>query len=211
MKPCAVRRAFVLATVLAWSVTAVAVSRPALAANPGKPAPAINDNDGSGWKTGARWIQFRAGYAKAQGVDEPDGGGGYGFGFQRMMSDRMSLGINLQHDLLGTFGAASKIEIPVVLEMLWHYRWSAGLYPYVGGGVGAAYRYTYRTGDDQSSWQPMLSLTIGTDYPIGKNKVLGLDIRLAGVSSDEPQNPVFGEEGPRSVHWSMKLTYAVTY
>jgi hypothetical protein len=76
--------------------------------------------------------------------------------------------------------------------------------------VGAAYRYTYRTGDDFSSWQPVLSFSTGTNFPVGKNSVLGLDLRMAGVSSDAPDNPVFGTEEPRSIHWSFKLTYAVT-
>jgi outer membrane protein W len=169
-------------------------------------------NAAPAWKSGSNWIMLRAGYAKAQGQDEPDGAGGYGFGFRHMLSDRMSLGLNVQHDLLGTFGAASKIEVPVVLEMLWHFHWSAGLYPYVGGGVGAAWRKTYRTGADQSGWQPMYAFNLGSDFPIGKNSALGLDLRMEGVSSDQLEpNPVFGPEEPRSVHWSFKLTYAVTY
>ena len=205
-------RASRFATLLALAVFGtLALSHRALAAD--APAPANKaTEENPGWKTGSNWLMLRAGYAKAQGENEPDGAGGFGFGFRRMVSNRMSLGLNVQRDLLGTFGAASKIEVPAMIEMLWHFHWKTGLYPYAGGGVGAAWRKTYRTGDDQSSFQPVVGLNLGTDFPIGKNNTLGLDLRMEGVSSDQIEpNPVFGAEEPRSVHWSFKLTYGVTY
>ena len=212
MKQWGMWRASRFATLLA--LAAICLSVPPLARAAQAPAgkSGAANADAAAWKNGANWLMLRAGYAKAQGQNEPDGAGGYGFGFRRFVSDRLSLGLNVQHDLLGTFGAASKIEVPVMFEMLWHFHWNAGLYPYFGGGVGAAWRKTYRTGNDQSSYQPMLGFNAGTDLPIGAHNTLGLDLRMEGVSSDQMvPNPVFGEEEPRSVHWSFKLTYGVTY
>ncbi len=175
------------------------------------PARAQTMNEAA-WKPGAQWMSLRAGYAKMQARNAPDGNVGWGFGYSQMVSRRLSLGVNFQQDLLGKFGGAALIDFPLAFEALWHFRWNTGLRPYAGGGLGSVYRLTYRTGADQGNFQPMYFGTIGMNAPIDKAHVLGLDVRLAGVSSDRlTPDPVFGAEKPRSAHWSVKLNYALTY
>jgi hypothetical protein len=164
------------------------------------------------WRTGAQWLSLRAGYAKMEARNAPSGNFGWGFGYSQMVSRRLSLGMNLQQDLLGKFDGSALIDLPLGFEALWHFRWNTGVRPYVGGGLGSVYRLTYRTGADHGSFQPMYFGSIGMNAPIDKAHVLGLDVRLAGVSSDRiAADPVFGAEKPRAAHWSVKLNYALTY
>ena len=164
------------------------------------------------WKQGAQWMSLRAGYAKSETRFAPNGNFGWGFGYSRMVSRRISLGANFEQDLLGKFGGASMLDFPVVFETQWHFAWRTALRPYFGLGMGAVYRKTYRTGADRSNIQPAYTGSVGVNTPIDKNHLLGLDVRLSGVSSDRPgENPVFQNEKPRNGHWGVKLVYALTY
>jgi outer membrane protein W len=164
------------------------------------------------WNTGAQWLSVRFGYAKAQGHFTPNGGVGYGFGYSRMVSKRLSMGMSFEHDLLGKFAGSALIEMPLAVEALWHFHMRSAFVPYTGMGIGGAYRKTYRTGADESSIQPLYFGSLGVNVPVGIHHVFGLDTRLAGVSSDrEGSDPVFGFEKARSVHWGVKVNYALTY
>jgi opacity protein-like surface antigen len=164
------------------------------------------------WKTGGQWLSIRAGYAKAQTRNGPNGNFGWGFGYSQMVSRKVSLGANFQQDLLGKFGGAALIDMPLAFESLWHFKLKGGLHPYVGGGLGTVYRKAYRTGDDWSNFQPMYFGSFGANVPVDKSHLLGLDVRIEGVSSDQmTDNPVFLSEKSRSVHWSIKINYATTY
>ena len=144
------------------------------------------------------------------------------------------------YDLLGRFGGAAEIEIPLTLEVARHSRWGAAVYPYVGIGAGAFYHKRYRTGADESGFTPGRYLVCGMHVPIRKQGLLGLDVRMATV--DKPDaNPAFpGPDGDRSklddllvdlkgpsspdmpllfaetesksrTLWSVKLDYSITY
>lgn len=203
MKLSGIRRAARMAGPLAF--TAAALLGVAL------PAGAEMMNE-SAWRQGAQWMCLRAGYAKVETRNAPNGNFGWGFGYRQMVSNRLSIGANFQQDLLGKMGGAALIDMPVAVEALWHFNWTTALRPYAGGGLGSVYRKTYRTGADHSNFQPMYFTSVGVDAPIDKAHVLGLDVRLAGVSSDQlVPDPVFGPEKPRTVHWSVKLNYALTY
>jgi len=161
------------------------------------------------WQKGASWVTFRAGYAKSLEGGAPDGMGGYGFGFSRMLSHRVSFGVFVHHELLGKFGGAAQIEIPMTAEYAFHLRWKTALRPYVGLGVGAFYHKVYRSGADRADLLPATIYKFGADTPLGVHSVLGVDARLASVASDdETLDPVFGRDKPTSLRWSVKLGYS---
>jgi hypothetical protein len=164
------------------------------------------------WKPGAQWMSLRFGYAKAQGRFDPNGNVGWGFGYTRVVSKRLSLGANFQQELLGKFAGSALIELPTLFEAQWHFTLKTSLRPYVGAGVGGVYRKTYRTGADHSEFEPEYAGLMGANVPIDKSHLFGLDLRVAAVSTDQVgPNPVFGDEKTRSVHWGIKFTYALTY
>jgi hypothetical protein len=161
------------------------------------------------WKDGSRWFSFRAGYAKSLEGGAPNAMAGYGFGLSKMLSDRVSLGFFLHHELLGKFGGAAQIEIPITAEYAFHLRWNTALRPYVGMGVGAFYHKIYRSGADRTEMQPAAIFKFGADAPLDGRNLIGIDARLAAVTSDdETVDPVFGKSKPSSLRWSIKLNYS---
>lgn len=172
-------------------------------------AEVLNDK---AWDPGAQWLSLRFGYAKEEGKFSPNGNIGGGFGYSRMVSKRLSMGVNLQHDLLGKFGGGALIAIPATFEVLWHFKWNTPLRPYVGGGMQAVYRKTYRTGADNSTMEPGYCFSIGANAPIDKAHVLGLDTRIASVSNlSWSTDPVFLTRRPENILVSVKLSYSLTY
>ncbi len=161
---------------------------------------------------GAQWLTLRFGYAREMGTFSPDGNVGYGFGYTRMVSRKLSFGANVQHDLLGKFGASALIAVPAMFEVTWHFRWPTTLRPYVGAGIGTTYRKIYRTGGDTSSMEPAYSASVGADVPIDGSHLLGADLRLANVANAGwSVDPVFGIRRPNNLLVSLKLTYSLTY
>ena len=164
------------------------------------------------WQKGARWASFRVGYAKSLEGGAPNAMGGYGFGLSRMLSDRVALGFFLHHELLGKMSGAAQIEIPITAEYAFNLKWNTALRPYVGVGVGAFYHKIYRSGADRTELQPGAIFKLGADTALDANNVLGVDARLAAVSSDdETVDPVFGKSKPNSLRWSIKLNYSRTF
>src|SRR5262245_44692701 len=123
-----------------------------------------------------------------------------------------SIGGFVEYDVLSRFGTASEIEVPAAVELTRHIMWKSTAKPYLGIGIGPFYRKLYNTGSDFSVVRTSGFLTTGVDAPIASNQLLGFDIRLARVMSENnPVNPVFGGGQNEATHWSMKLTYAIDY
>ena len=176
------------------------------------PASAQPDLNAGAWNQGAQWLSLRFGYAREVGRFSANGNVGYGFGYSRMVSKRLSLGANLQHDLVGKFHGSALIELPLTFEALWHFRMRTPLHPYVGGGYAAVYRKLYRTGNDTSDIQPAPSVNFGLNTAVDKNHVLGVDMRFSRVANEQwTFDPVFLIRRPTTTHWSIKLNYALTY
>jgi len=191
------------------------------------------------WASGQNWLSVRVGYAKSTAVGSGDGGGGYGFGYSRMLApvkvhkasffkQGYSLGAYVHHELLGRFGAATEVEVPVTVEMLRHYKWKTALRPYLGLGGGGFYRKTYRTGNDLRNINPGVYVALGANVPIQKGQLLGFDLRVIRLNAEnDPVNPIFGGGGsksrhqaplpsgrprnPGAFHWSAKINFALTY
>ena len=195
---------------LALAAVLGATLLPAAAFAAGAPAKEyLNDR---AFTPGAQWLSVRFGYARERGRFSPDGNVGYGFGYSRMVSRKLSLGANIQHDLLGKFRGAALIAMPATFEAVWHFRWPTPMHPYIGAGMGTVYRKTYRSGADFSSMEPSYSANLGADVPVDKAHLLGVDLRLANVANDSwSVDPVFGLRRPSSLLISFKLNYSLTY
>jgi hypothetical protein len=164
------------------------------------------------WTPGSQWISFRGGYVRNLDQRGANGNVGYGVAYGRMVSRRLMLGGSVDHNLLGRFGPASQIEVPVSVEALWHYRWKAPVSPFFGFGFAAVFNKTYRTGDDSSDIQPSTFFAIGLNTPIDHNSLLGVHVRLSSVSSDaEYDNPAFGGFKPSTGRISAKLAWTRAY
>jgi len=176
------------------------------------PAPAADRLNDSAWNPGAQWMSLRFGYARERGTFSPNGNVGYGMGYSRMVSKRLSLGANVQHDLLGKFSGSALVAVPFTVEALWHFKWNTSLVPYAGAGLAAVYRKTYRTGADASSVEPGYGLTVGANMPIDKSHLLGLDVRMSSVANNGwSHDPVFLHRRPANPLLSIKLNYSLTY
>lgn len=186
----------------------------------------------SPWSEGRVWMFVRAGYAGSNAPASGHGGTGYGFGFSRMLSPshvnqwsvfgveplgflnwtlfkRASLGVSTQYDVIGTFGSASEIEIPVTLDLSRHFGLNSQMSPYLGFGGGWFYRKSYQTGGDTGRTVPGFYVSGGFNVPIAERQVLGLDVRLASVDGENtPPNPVFGTGTSSALHISAKVNLA---
>lgn len=164
--------------------------------------------DADPWAKGAQWISFRGGYVKSLSENAADGNVGYAMSYSRMVSKRLMFGASVDHDLLGKFGGASQIEIPMSAELLWHLRWKTPVRPFFGLGFGAYFSKTYRTGDDHADFQPGGYFAFGLNTPIDHNSLLGVHVKLASVSSDaDHPNPVFGRAEPSAGRVAAKLAW----
>jgi hypothetical protein len=172
------RAAALLATLLACAATA-----PGFAADSAVTTTNL-------FKRGSQWMALRVGYAKGSGEVAPDGMVGGGFGYRRFVLDGWAFGGFVQYDVLGRFGSAADISVPITLEVTRHTRWGSSLFPYVGVGAGAYYHKYYRTGMDESGFTPGRYLTFGAQTPIRTGGLLGVDIRMAVVDKLD-DNPVF--------------------
>jgi len=221
---------------------AAALMAAALAGAVAVPVFAAGSPDAAGdiLKRGSQWMSARAGYAKASGGTAPSGLVGGGFGYRRFVLDKWSVGGFVHYELLGRFGDAAEIAVPLTLEVVRHVRWGAAVYPYAGIGAGVFYYKRYRTGADESGFAPGRYLICGMQVPVRKQGLLGLDVRMARVDRLD-EGPVFsGPNGDRSkiddllvdlkgptspdmpllfsamesksrTLWSVKLDYSITY
>jgi hypothetical protein len=161
------------------------------------------------WNKGRSWVSLRVGYARSSESGAADGNFGAGAGYARFLSSHWSLGLVVQGDLLGKFGAGAEIEYPVTLELLRHYQWKTAVRPYLGFGGGAYYHKYYRTGDDTADWRSGFYLAGGLNAPVSPHMQIGVDGRVQFVSGDPSvNNPLFGPEGAQLTQYGLKLVVA---
>jgi hypothetical protein len=164
------------------------------------------------WNKGSRWLSLRAGYAKSTEERAPNGNIGYGFGYTQFLSRKWAVSAFVHHEVLGRYGHAAQFEVPFTAELTRHFRWKTPLRPYLGMGGGAFYHKTYRTGEDTGSFHNGFYFTGGFNTTLDARHLLGVDTRVAFVDGDENiSDPVFGPGHSNSVHWSVKLNWALAY
>ena len=190
-----IRRELVVACVIALALGIVTAVAPARAA-------------GDPWADDARWVSFRVGMAKTAAERAPDGGLGYGFGYTRFLDPRWSWGAFVHHEVVGRFGGAAEIEMPVTIEFVRHMAWHTQARPYLGMGWGTFFAKTYRTGADESKFRTGVYLTTGLNVPLDGTSLIGFDMRMIGERGTRSINPVFANSKPSTLGWSLKLNYS---
>ena len=168
--------------------------------------------DDDPWQKGSNWMSFRAGYVKNTLKDSPSGNLGVGVSYVRLLSPRFGVGASVEHHLVEQRGDASLIEVPMTLDYSIFFRWKTGVSPFLGVGFGGYYRKMYRTGDDQSEFQPGGYVRGGLTAPVDKRTLIGLEYKLASVSSDfQGSDPAFGDEPPSSGRANVMLSVTRVY
>ncbi len=160
------------------------------------------------WDDDARWISMRAGYAKSGARFAPSGAFGYGFAYTWFLADGVAWSASVQHDLLGRYGRAAEIEVPVMAEFTRHFRWSTAARPFLGAGWGFIYHKTYRTGADESGFRQGFYITTGGNAALDAGSLLGFDVRLMLEQDTRSINPTFPNTEASSTVWSAKLIYS---
>ena len=157
---------------------------------------------------GKHWISVRAGYAKSRARLAANGSYGYGFSYTWFLARGVAWTASVQHDLLGRFGAASEIEVPFATEFTRHFNLGATARPYLGGGWGAIYHKTYRTGADESGFRQGLYVSTGANAVLDATSLIGFDLRMTLEQDTRSINPSFPNIEPSSTVWSAKVSYS---
>ena len=184
------------------------------------------------WAPGANWLSIYGGDAKSSGEGSANSGGGAGFGASHMLSrshvnewnvfgfhplgflhvtifKQTSFGGTVRYDVLGRYGNASEVEIPMTADLTRHFKWKAAPHPYLSIGGGPFYRKITGTTGDQSGVNWGYYLGGGLNMEVAPGNLLGLDVRFQRVNGiNDPPNPVFGSGELESTHWSIKLAYS---
>ena len=171
------------------------------------------------WAKHAQWFSLRGGYAKSTGEGAADGNAGFGFGYTRFWNSRWASSAFGHFELLGSYQAASEIEVPWTLELTRHVKWNSSFRPYLGLGAGAFYHQFYRTGQDVASVRGGGYLVGGGNVPIGGRSLLGLDVRVIHEAKESLENGIFGvasqpgatPEVQNGTQFSVKLNYSWVY
>lgn len=168
------------------------------------PAPAADD----AWSDDARWISLRAGSARSGARFAGEGGVGYGFGYTWFLAKEVAWSASVQHDLLGRYAGAAEIEVPITVEFTKHFGFSAAARPYLGGGWGAIYHKTYRTGTDASGFRQGIYAALGGNAVLNASSLIGVDVRIMLEQDTRSINPSFPNVDPSATNWSVKLSYS---
>ena len=151
------------------------------------PARAADDH----WNEGQQWASVRVGFVKSGARLAPGGALGYGFGYTWFIARQVAWSTSAGYDLVGSYGAAAEIEIPVTTDFTKHFQWSAQTRPYLGVGWGAIYHKTYRTGADLSGFRQGLYLAAGANSSLSPGGLIGFDVRWMLEQDSRSLNPVF--------------------
>jgi hypothetical protein len=179
-----------------------------------KRVPHVHTPDAGPWDTGALWVTVRAGYNKATYRTAGDGNFGWGFGATHMLNTGWALSGLTERNVLGKFANSSESEIPFTLELDRHLKWGDVFRPYFGFGGGTYYHKFSKTTADRSEVRGGGFVAIGGNAVVSPHGMIGLDGRVAFVSSRKgqpPVDPVFGVQKQTTTRVSFKVGWSVTY
>lgn len=168
------------------------------------PAGAADDH----WDEGRQWISARVGFAKSGARLAPGGSFGYGFGYTWFLNRNVAWSASVGHDLLGRYGSAAEIEVPITTDVTRHFRWSPQTRPYLGLGWGAIYHKTYRTGADLSGFRQGVYVAAGANSSLSPGGLIGLDLRWMLEQDTRSINPAFPNPEASSSVVSAKLSFS---
>jgi hypothetical protein len=173
----------------------------ALASGPARAA-------GDAWSDDSRWASVRVGSAGSGARLAPMGSVGYGFGYTWFLANQLAWSATVQHDVLGRFGDASEIDVPITVEFTRHFHFSESARPYLGGGIAAIYHKTYRTGADEAGFRQGLYVATGGNAALSTGSLVGFDFRMMIEQDTRSINPTFPNPAASTRNWSMKLSYS---
>jgi hypothetical protein len=159
------------------------------------------------WVRGANWLGFRAGASAVSELGRPAPGPGFGFGYQHFRSRRWAVGIQFDYDLVGKYGGAAEIDVPLHLELTRHFAWGDAMRPYTGLSAGATWHRTYRTGADEAEMRPSVFLVAGANLPVAARALMGADFRVGWEGSARSDDPVFPNTSNTLLTWRFKIAY----
>jgi hypothetical protein len=159
------------------------------------------------WVQGANWLGFRVGTAAVSELGRPAPGPGFGVGYQHFRSRRWSVGLQLDYDVVGKYGAATEIDAPLQLEFARHFDWGEAMRPYTGITAGGTWHRTYRTGGDEADMRPSFYLIGGANVPVGPRSLMGADFRVGWESDARSSDPVFPNSSSSLLSWRFKIAY----
>ena len=168
------------------------------------PARAADDH----WDDGRHWISVRAGFVKSGARLAPGGSVGYGFGYTWFLAHNVAWSASVGHDLLGRYGAAAQIEVPITTDFTRHFQWSTQTRPYLGVGWGAIYHKTYRTSADLSGFRQGLYVATGANSVLSTGGLIGFDVRWMMEQDTRSINPTFPNFEASSSVLSAKLSFS---
>lgn len=190
------------------------VEKPAKAAKAKEPELSFEEQkkaDGVYMK-GSNWMSARFGWAKRAGEFNGDGLVGYGVGYSHMVSPRLAFAVHANHDIVGHFGSHLDEMVSFSGEFQRHFRWKAGVRPYIGLGGGYYVKKYYRTGDDRSSPTGGPHVSLGFTSAIDERHLIGLEFRGARLDGRPGiSNPTFGTGGESEIVWTVKGSWAIAY
>lgn len=163
------------------------------------------------WNDGRNWVSVRAGFAKSGARLAPGGSFGYGFGCSWFLADNVAWSASVGHDLLGRYGPAAEIEVPITTEFTRHFQWTPQTRPYLGLGWGAIYHKTYRTGADESGFRQGIYIATGANSVLSPGSLIGLDIRWMLEQDTRSLNPTFPNSQASSSVVSAKLSISRSF
>ena len=163
---------------------------------------------GDPWSDDTRWVSMRMGTAGSGANLAGDASYGYGFGYSWFLSNQLAWSATVQHDVLGRYGNASEIDVPVTVEFTKHFHLSDVARPYLGGGWGAIFHKTSRTGADESGFRQGVYLATGGNAMLNAHSLIGVDARLMMEQDTRSINPTFPNHRAATTNWSLKLSYS---
>jgi hypothetical protein len=159
------------------------------------------------WVRGANWLGFRAGASAVSELGRPAPGPGFGIGYQHFRSRRWALGVQLDYDLVGKYGGAAEIDVPLHAEITRHFDWGDAMRPYTGLSAGGTWHRTYRTGADEAEMRPSIFLVSGANVLVGPRALMGADFRVGWEGSARSADPVFPNTSNTLLTWRLKVAY----
>ena len=163
---------------------------------------------GGPWDKNSQWVSVRAGVAKSGAKLAPGGSAGYGFGYSWLLGNNLAWSATAGYDVLGKYGAAAEIEIPITTDFTKHFAMGPAARPYLGLGWGVVYHKTYRTGADESGFRQGIYFATGANMALGGSSMLGADFRYMIEQDTRSINPTFPNTNASGSVKSLKISYS---
>jgi len=160
------------------------------------------------WQKDQHWVTARVGVARSGATLAPGGNVGYGLGYTWMLGSGVGWSASAGYDVLGKYGGAAEIEIPITTDFAKHFRMGSAARLYMGLGWGFIYHKTYRTSADETGFRQGIYLATGVNTGIGGAGLLGVDFRYMIEQDTRSINPTFPNPDASSSVTSLKVSYS---